>query len=402
MSLKRYSYPTLHTAPTLKMTVSRPPARLVSFFLQRRRYHPARLRNEPKSLCSSCSPFPRRNASFTAQVQVAPINTVRINHHASPSNCTEKEFPEYSPEEDQAFVDELIHGTHELMNHQELLQQEAGKHHYHLVAFSGGIDSSLVACLLQTIFNAKPKGNNTVHLRAVLGLSPAVPADQVELAERVARHIGIELQQVPTQEGDDPTYLANNGYACRACKTHLYSTLQRIVTDHQLSSSSSFTLYNGTNADDLTDPTRVGLLAAQEFSVHSPLQHLSKQQVRRAALKLGLFNWNYAASPCLRSRLALGVPATKEHLVTMERAESFVRERMETLTGWDETNNMRVRLLSKNRACIEVDTPFLEEAKKWVEERDEWESFFLEELGFSSVQVRAFRSGSVSARKGAE
>lgn len=282
----------------------------------------------------------------------------------------------------------------------------------HLIAFSGGVDSSLAAAL---VFQSS-KMVHDENVKAVLGISPAVPAEQVDLAERVARQIGIELEQVQTAEGDDETYLANAGRACLACKTHLYSTLQAIVQKQHSGSesseqhrnrrsddaSSSFCLYNGTNADDVQDETRLGLVAAREFDVKSPLRHVTKPAVRRAARHLGLLNWNYAASPCLRSRLALGVTATAQHLQLMAQAERLVRQRLSsslslstrTTNGnvLDETTNLRVRLLAGNKARIEIDEPLVDATTA-----QDWED--LRSLGdFSSVSVRAFRSGAVARR----
>ena len=125
--------------------------------------------------------------------------------------------------------------------------------------------------------------------------------------------------------------LSYRGYACFVCKTHLYSTLETVANEvmkqqltrkeglHQpQSSNDSFILYNGTNADDTLDPTRLGLIAASNFSVHSPLDQITKDEVRQAAKYLGLPNWNAAASPCLRSRLAMCIRASKDHLQAVE------------------------------------------------------------------------------------
>ena len=255
----------------------------------------------------------------------------------------------------------------------------------HLIAFSGGVDSSLTTAL---VHQAHDTGRE--HVQAVLGVSPAVPAEQVDLAIRVAPHLRVELQQVPTTEGQDETYLANDGKACLACKTHLYSTLQAIV-QHSTDAHESFRIYNGTNADDQRDPTRLGLIAAREFQVQSPLQNLTKHEVRQAARHLGLFNWNYAASPCLRSRLALGVAATAEHLQLMARAERLVRQRLGD-KGVNETTNLRVRLLAGHRVCVEIDEDLLEDtmSQDWTE---------LQSMGgFAHVSMRAFRSGSVAGK----
>lgn len=304
---------------------------------------------------------------------------------------------------DTALVDGLLAHTRQVMG-------DVGSIPHHIIAYSGGVDSSLVAALL---FQSQSSHtvNTTETVRAILGISPAVPMEQIELARRVAAHIGMPLTEIPTAEGGDETYIANTGQACLACKTHLYSTLQAVVK-HSLveptpsSAESSTTdpasirrkqqqqqqqqLYNGTNADDLQDPTRLGLIAANNYQVQSVIRHLSKDQVRQAARHLGLPNWNHAASPCLRSRLALGVPAVSQHLKRIEQAERFVRWQLTTVM--DETSNLRVRLLAGNRACIEIDADKVNVAAALVET---WQSHF-DELGFDSVTLRSFKSGSVA------
>ncbi|KAL7558207.1 hypothetical protein ACA910_016090 [Epithemia clementina (nom. ined.)] len=266
----------------------------------------------------------------------------------------------------------------------------------HNVAFSGGVDSSLVAALLRQC------RSDSEQVRAILGLSPAVPKEQLETARAIADHIGIPLSIIRTNEGQDETYLANEGQACLACKTHLYSSMRAVVdhlTDEIWSSTQggrdTLQLYNGTNADDVKDPTRLGLIVAQKFEVLSPLQHITKDEVREISKHLGLPNWNYAASPCLRSRLALGVPATAGHLHRIEEAERFVRDQLRPIL--DQTSNLRVRLLSENRARIELDAEHVDYA-----ETIDWENKFVTELGFSSVSIKPFRSGSVATRKARE
>lgn len=267
-------------------------------------------------------------------------------------------------------TDNLLDFTRSLMN---------GSQH-HIIAYSGGIDSSVVAALVHR--SRSPDES----VQAVLGLSPAVPSDQIALAEEVAQVIGVPLEQIPTTEGSDATYIENSGQACLACKTHLYSCLESIAAH---ASSHSKRLYNGTNADDLQDPTRLGLIAADRFDVQSPLQRTPKEQVRIVGRHLGLPNWNYAASPCLRSRLAIGVEAVPHHLQRIELAERYVRHSL----GLDATHNLRVRLLSGNRAMVEVEDGYLELAKDGL---DQWQGHFLDDLEFESVDVRCFKSGSVA------
>jgi uncharacterized protein len=278
--------------------------------------------------------------------------------------------PTYQQENVDAklLVDGLLERTRSLMDGSD----------YHIIAYSGGVDSALVAALVHN------SATSQESVRAVLGLSPAVPSDQVTLAEHVAQVIGVTLEQIPTTEGTDATYIENSGQACLACKTHLYSCLDAIV-EH----AGNRRLYNGTNADDVQDPTRLGLIAADKFEVQSPLRYTVKENVRAAAKYLGLPNWNYAASPCLRSRLAFGVEAIPEHLQRIDKAERQVRQ----FLGLNSTHNLRVRLLAQNRAMIEVEAQHLEGAQTLL---DTWQTIFQEELGFASVGVRSFKSGSVA------
>mmetsp|Transcript_10848 Transcript_10848/g.26235 ORF Transcript_10848/g.26235 Transcript_10848/m.26235 type:complete len:324 (-) Transcript_10848:712-1683(-) len=320
-----------------------------------------------RAIIKFCSKGTSRKRCFSASVvdQETIPSRVVVSHSS--------DLPAYSQDRVGAtnLVDELLQYTRSLMD---------GSHH-HIIAYSGGIDSSLVAALVQE------SANDNERVRAVLGLSPAVPAEQVTLAEEVAGFIGIPLEKIQTTESSDEMYIENSGQACLACKTHLYSCLDAVF-EHTGAAAGDRKLYNGTNIDDLKDPTRLGLIAADSFSVQSPLRVTTKDNVRVAAKLLGLPNWNYAASPCLRSRLALGVEAIPQHLERIEKAERHVRQSL----SLDLTNNLRVRLLAKGKAMVEVEDKALVDAKDSLKF---WNPFF-QELGFSSVDVRAFKSGSVA------
>ena len=105
--------------------------------------------------------------------------------------------------------------------------------------------------------------------------------------------IGIRFREIETHESQNPEYVANRGDACFHCKTELYSTLQSIRNSFRSNSNDDeqqVTLFNGTNKDDLGDDTRVGLVAADNFDVRSPLIGISKDEVRMAAKYFGAYS----------------------------------------------------------------------------------------------------------------
>ncbi|EJK45252.1 hypothetical protein THAOC_36137, partial [Thalassiosira oceanica] len=243
-------------------------------------------------------------------------SVVKVTHSARQTN------PPPTSSETTQLVDNLLLRTSQMVK----------KSDANIVAYSGGVDSSLVAALVQRTFSDSEglesssvvrdddNGSSTSgSVLAILGISPAVPKSQILMARKVADKIGIPLREVQTREGSDERYLLNDGQACYVCKTHLYSTLQLVaesaleigVAGAEEDLQRKVVMFNGTNLEDTKDPTRLGLLAASEFEVHSPLDCVTKDQVRQAARHLGLPNWNSAASPCLRSRLAMNVLATE-------------------------------------------------------------------------------------------
>lgn len=264
-----------------------------------------------------------------------------------------------------------------------------------VVAFSGGVDSSVVAA---GVYRSFPHNSF-----AVLGVSASLPAQQLQLARNVAQSIGISLREVHTSEGDQVEYVRNEGKSCYICKQNLYTSLQEVFREASeverqrmstpeaiLGVDSGIELFNGTNKDDLKDTTRVGLLAAQEFRVHSPLSSFTKDEVRGLARELGLPNHNAAASPCLRSRLAYGVRATSSTLQRVEIAEDAVRDIFKLQIHHD----MRVRVLKDGMARVELDLTILQ--SKDASEAMMEASKRLKTLGFTSITFNEFRSGSVS------
>ena len=245
------------------------------------------------------------------------------------------------------------------------------------VAFSGGIDSTVVAKAAQLALGRKAV--------AVTGDSASVPRAEIEEARRLAAAIGIRHLVVPTSEFDDPDYVRNDGTRCYYCKSELYTQIERLLPDLSVRYVCS-----GANLDDQGD-YRPGLKAASEHAVRHPLQEarFTKRDVRELARLWDLSTWDKPASPCLSSRLAPGVEVTPERTARVEAAEAFLREH-----GLRE---VRVRLHQGELARIEVP---LAELPRFVEpavrsalaER-------LKELGFRFVtlDLEGFRSGSLNA-----
>lgn len=255
-----------------------------------------------------------------------------------------------------------------------------------VVAFSGGVDSSLASYLVHSVFE-----DNSV---AAIGCSAALAVEQRAQAQQIADYIGIELWEIPTEEGLVPEYVANEGTACFHCKTTLYSALNAVgaaAVKHcqQVSAPAEIVLFNGTNADDLTDPTRLGLVAAVNHRVASPLAALPKSVVREIAKLAGLPNWDWAAAPCLRSRLDYGVAATSASLQQVGAAEHAVR----ALLRLPLQDSLRVRVMRDGRSFVEVEQHNLEGALALGSQLSQ----ALRPLGLQDPTVRLFKSGALNS-----
>ncbi len=182
-----------------------------------------------------------------------------------------------------------------------------------LVALSGGVDSS---ALLAAAARALPG-----RVQAATACSPAVPQEEVEQAEEVARMVGVPHLRVPTAEIDDPAYRANRGDRCYHCRREMYARLLETAQEQSLAA-----VADGLLADDpLGD--RPGVAAARERGILHPLRDagIGKGEARRLALAFGLANHDKPAQPCLASRLPVGTAVTVERLAQVYRAEQALR-----------------------------------------------------------------------------
>src|SRR5256714_1361497 len=182
-----------------------------------------------------------------------------------------------------------------------------------LVAFSGGVDSTLLLKLA-----LDELGDRTA---AVLASSPAYPESEQEEARAMARSLGARLVEVDTHELELEAYTRNNPDRCFHCKEELFETLEPIRVELGLQH-----LAYGATADDAGDH-RPGHGSAVRRGVRFPLLEagLGKPDIRLSARVLGLPNWNKPSFACLSSRIPHGTPVTVEALRRIERAEAAVK-----------------------------------------------------------------------------
>src|SRR3954463_15864020 len=181
------------------------------------------------------------------------------------------------------------------------------------VAFSGGVDSAVVAKAAQVAL-----GDAAV---AVTGTSAALADGEAEGARELAAMIGIRHLEIPTEEFANPKYIANSPDRCYHCKTELYSQLGRLKQRLDVD-----VVVNGANADDLGD-YRPGMRAASEHEIRSPLAEcgFTKREVRELAAAWDLPVAEKPATPCLSSRVAYGLEVSPDRLARIDRAENFLR-----------------------------------------------------------------------------
>lgn len=245
------------------------------------------------------------------------------------------------------------------------------------VAFSGGIDSTVVA---QAAYEAL--GDAAI---AVTAVSESLPAGELEEAKDLALKIGIRHRVIRTEEFADPNYRRNDSNRCYFCKSELYGRLSGMLDDLGVE-----VIVSGANTDDMGD-YRPGLRAASEHGIRHPLQecNLSKPDVRALARAWGLPTWDKPASPCLSSRVAYGEDPTPERVQMIDQAEQWLRQRG--------LRALRVRYHKGDLARIEVSPNDLSRLVE-LELRGELITTF-RSLGFKFVtlDLEGFRSGSMNS-----
>jgi uncharacterized protein len=182
-----------------------------------------------------------------------------------------------------------------------------------LVAFSGGVDSSLVLAAARQALGER--------VLAVTACSPTYPEHEKDQAAAIARRLGARHEFIQSDEFEDPSFRANPPNRCYYCKKELFLKLQAVAAAEGLP-----VIVDGSNADDEGD-FRPGRNAAKELGVRSPLAELGfgKSLIRQMAKAQGLPNWDQPACACLASRIPYGQEITPLRLKRVAQAEAALR-----------------------------------------------------------------------------
>ncbi|MCB9362815.1 ATP-dependent sacrificial sulfur transferase LarE [Candidatus Woesearchaeota archaeon] len=241
-----------------------------------------------------------------------------------------------------------------------------------IVAFSGGVDSSLVAYAANDVLGEK------AHI--ITADAESLTKAELDHAVHLAKKQGFNHSVIQTSELAIPEYVVNDKTRCYHCKKNLHSILTKIAE------KDGRVVFDGTNKDDHGD-YRPGLQAVKELNIVSPLSlaGFTKEDVRATAKELGLSNWNKPAEPCLSSRISYGEHVTLGKLSMVEESEKLLKE-----LGCAQ---VRVRY-HKGIARIEVHP---EDFQTILDNRLDIDEKF-RALGFRyiTLDLKGFRSGSMN------
>ena len=244
-----------------------------------------------------------------------------------------------------------------------------------IVAFSGGVDSTLVASVAQ-----KTLGDKALIVTAN---SPSLAETEFDELLKIAEELNFNHRVIDTKDIEKVKYRENSPQRCYFCKEELYTELKKLAFEESIP-----WIINGTNIDDLGD-FRPGIKAAKDFMVRSPLVEsgINKKEVRALAKEMNISNWDKPAQACLSSRVAYGIKITDVILNQISVAENHIK-----ILGIDQ---VRVRHHG-NLARIEVPKKQIsilldEDNNRKITEK-------LKELGYSyvTVDLQGFRSGSMN------
>lgn len=245
-----------------------------------------------------------------------------------------------------------------------------------VVAYSGGVDSTLLAKVTYDVLGAEAL--------AVTAVSPSLAQAERDDAARFAAQIGIRHEFIETRELENPDYRANDSSRCFHCKAELFDCLREFAAEREV----QHMLY-GPVVDDLGD-FRPGMAASRERGARAPLVEagLRKAEVRELSRRLGLPSWDKPAVACLSSRVAYGSEVTVEKLGQIEAGEALLRAE-----GFRE---LRVR---HHGSIARIEVPESELAR-FTQDSERRQRIIegLKSLGFTFVtlDLQGFRSGAMN------
>jgi uncharacterized protein len=267
-------------------------------------------------------------------------------------------------------MDEIIKGKY--LNLRDTMSRMGSA----LVAFSGGVDSTLVLAVGKEVL-----GDNIL---AVTVQSPLYPNSHIKNASKIAASLRVEQIVITTDELSNGEFVSNPPERCYLCKHDLFSKLIEIAVREGIAE-----VVDGTQTDDISD-YRPGMEAAKELGIRSPLLEagFAKYEVRALSRELGLSTWNIPPGPCLASRIPYGQKITREKLRAIEKGEEYLIE-----LG---LSQVRLRYIEEKTARIEVSPSSLrmlveEGVRERVLEK-------MKSLGFRyvTVDLACYRTGSLN------
>lgn len=246
------------------------------------------------------------------------------------------------------------------------------------VAFSGGVDSTLLAKLAHDVLGSRMIAV-TAHLHSV-------PASEFDAACTWCAEQGIQHIVVEYDELAIPGFAQNPPNRCYLCKREVFSQLKRVAREYRIEH-----VVDGSNLDDEGD-YRPGMRALAELGIRSPLKEcgLTKADVRALSRELGLPTWNMPSAACLSSRFAYGETITVNKLARVEEAEKYLHG-----LGF---HSLRVRVHGEGGALARIEVPAQDVARLADPHARYQVTNHLRELGFTyvSLDLTGFRSGAMN------